>query len=329
MSKTYLVTGGCGFIGSYVIEELLKDKDADIQVLCVDKMGVGSDLKHIPLNDDRLKHVVRDISNSSFTEFIGKVDYILHLAAESHVDRSITNPLAFIDSNVIGTANVLELCKQNHARMVHVSTDEVYGHLQLHEEPFTEEHPLKPRSPYSASKASSDLLVQSYITTFGINASITRCCNNYGPRQHNEKLIPTVIRSLAQGQLIPVYGKGDNIREWIHARDHAKAIIEVLHKEDAAELYNIPGDAEFTNLELIDQIIETVVDKAPQYKRQEYIKFVEDRAGHDFKYAISTKHALTAVVYQQKFDLSDTVDYYLNKYFKYADGMPKWFRIDT
>jgi len=319
MSKTYLVTGGCGFIGSYVIEELLKDRDADIQVICVDKMGVGSDLKHIPLNDDRLKHVVRDISSSSFTEFIGKVDYILHLAAESHVDRSITNPLAFIDSNVIGTANVLELCKQDHARMVHVSTDEVYGHLQLHEEPFTEEHPLKPRSPYSASKASSDLLVQSYIATFGINASITRCCNNYGPRQHNEKLIPTVIRSLAQGQYIPVYGKGDNIREWIHARDHAKAIIEVLHKEDAAELYNIPGSAEFTNLELIDQIIKTVVDKAPRYKRQKYIKFVEDRAGHDFKYAISTKHALTAVAYQQEFDLSETVDCYLYKYLKNAE----------
>jgi dTDP-glucose 4,6-dehydratase len=234
------------------------------------------------------------------------------------VDRSITNPLAFIDSNVVGTANVLELCKQDNARMVHVSTDEVYGHLQLDEDPFTEDHPLKPRSPYSASKASSDLLVQSYITTFGVNASITRCCNNYGPRQHNEKLIPTVIRSLAQGQYIPVYGKGDNIREWIHARDHAKAIIEVLHKKDAAELYNIPGSAEFTNLELIDQIIETVVDKAPGYRRQEYIKFVEDRAGHDFKYAISTKHNLDAVANQQKFDLSETVDCYLYKYLKHA-----------
>ncbi len=319
MSKTYLVTGGCGFIGSYVIEELLKDKGADIKVICIDKMGVGSDLKHIPLNDKRLKHVVRDISRPGFKDFLGKVDYILHLAAESHVDRSITNPLAFIDSNVIGTANVLELCKQDNARMVHVSTDEVYGHLQLDEDPFTEEHPLKPRSPYSASKASSDLLVQSYITTFGVNASITRCCNNYGPRQHNEKLIPTVIRSLAQGQYIPVYGKGDNIREWIHARDHAKAIIEVLHKEDAAELYNIPGSAEFTNLELIDQIIETVVDKAPRYRRQEYIKFVEDRAGHDFKYAISTKHKLDAVANQQKFNLSETVDYYLAKYLKHAE----------
>jgi len=319
MCKTYLVTGGCGFIGSYVIEELLRDKDASIKVICVDKMGVGSDLKHLPLNDTRLTHIVRDISVPSFTEFLGSVDYILHLAAESHVDRSITNPLAFIDSNVVGTANVLGLCKQNHARMVHVSTDEVYGHLQLDEEPFTEEHPLKPRSPYSASKASSDLLVQSYITTYGLNASITRCCNNYGPRQHNEKLIPTVIRSLALGRSIPVYGKGDNIREWIHARDHAKAIIEVLHKEDAAELYNIPGSEEFNNLDLIDQIIKTVVEKAPQYRRQEYIKFVEDRAGHDFKYAISTKHNLEAVSNQQKFNLSETVDYYLAKYLSNAE----------
>ena len=161
--------------------------------------------------------------------------------------------------------------------------------------------------------------MQSYITTYGLNASITRCCNNYGPRQHNEKLIPTVIRSLSQGQYIPVYGKGDNIREWIHARDHAKAIIEVLHKEDAAELYNIPGCAEFTNLELIDQIIETVVAKAPRYRRQEYIKFVDDRAGHDFKYAISTKHNLDAVADQQKFDLSETVDCYLYKYLRNAD----------
>ena len=263
--------------------------------------------------------MVRDISQPGFKDYLGKVDYILHLAAESHVDRSITNPLAFIDSNVVGTANVLELCKQNKARMVHVSTDEVYGHLQLDEEPFTEEHPLKPRSPYSASKASSDLLVQSYITTYGLNASITRCCNNYGPRQHNEKLIPTVIRSLVQGQYIPVYGKGDNIREWIHARDHARAIIEVLHKEDAAELYNIPGSVEFTNLELIDQIIETVVDRAPRYRKQEYIKFVEDRAGHDFKYAISTRHNLDAVANQQKFDLYETVDCYLQQYMKNAE----------
>lgn len=314
MGKTYLVTGGCGFIGSYVIEELLKDKDNDIKVINVDKMGTGSDLNHIDIQDPRLKHIVRDISATYFSEYIGKVDYIIHLAAESHVDRSIKDPLMFIDSNVKGTANVLQICKDDHARMVHVSTDEVYGHLQLDEEPFTEEHPLKPRSPYSASKASSDLLVQSYITTFNVNASITRCCNNYGPRQHNEKLIPTVIRSLVQGQRIPVYGKGDNVREWIHARDHAKAILEVLHKDDAAELYNIPGSADFTNLDLIEQIIECVIRQMPKYRRQEYIEFVKDRAGHDFKYAISTKHNLNAVKNQQEFNLEETVKYYIDKY---------------
>lgn len=314
MSKRYLVTGGCGFIGSYVIRELLKDKSEDIEVICVDKMGVGSDIRHIPTEDKRLSLLVTDISKDHFEHDIKEIDYIIHLAAESHVDRSITNPLAFVDSNVRGTANVLEVCRANNARMVHVSTDEVYGHLQLDEEPFTEEHPLKPRSPYSASKASSDLLVQSYVTTFGLNASITRCCNNYGPRQHNEKLIPTVIRSITQMQNIPVYGKGDNIREWIHASDHAKAIIEVLHTENAEELYNIPGSEEFTNLELIEKIIEAVVSKDRKYYRENYIEFVRDRAGHDFKYAISTKHSLDAVKNQRSFSLDDTIEYYISKY---------------
>ena len=312
--KKYLVTGGCGFIGSYVIRELLKDESADIEVVCVDKMGVGSDVKHIPIEDKRLTLLVTDISNDHFINEVKEIDYIIHLAAESHVDRSITNPLAFVDSNVRGTANVLEACRANNARMVHVSTDEVYGHLQLDEDPFTEEHPLKPRSPYSASKASSDLLVQSYVTTFGLNASITRCCNNYGPRQHDEKLIPTVIRSLTQMQNIPVYGKGDNIREWIHAEDHAKAIIEVLHTYNAEGLYNIPGSEEYTNLELIEKIIEAVVTRDTKYYRDNYIEFVEDRAGHDFKYAISTKHSLDTVKNQRSFGLDDTIEYYINKY---------------
>jgi len=312
MSKTYLVTGGCGFIGSYVIEELLKDKDKDIKVINIDKMGIGSNIRNIDIQDPRLKHMVRDISSPHFAEYIGKVDYIIHLAAESHVDRSISAPLEFVNSNVVGTANVLTLCNQDGARMVHVSTDEVYGHLQLEDPPFTEEHPLKPRSPYSASKASSDLMVQSYITTFGTNASITRCCNNYGPRQHREKLIPTVIRSLVNGQNIPVYGNGENIREWIHARDHARAILEVLHNEDAADLYNIPGSASYTNLELIDIIIDRLTAKYPEYKRDSYIEFVSDRAGHDFKYEITTKHNLDAVKNQQQFDLEETIDYYVS-----------------
>ena len=201
--STYVVTGGCGFIGSYVIKELLKSKDKDLFIYNIDKMGIGSSEENV-VEDKRVENHFMDIANGDAwrlhmanpLDFISKnVDYVIHLAAESHVDRSIDNPLAFVDSNLKGTANVLELVRKHHARMVHVSTDEVYGHLEKHDPPFTEESPLAPRSPYSATKAGSDLLVQSYIETFGIDASITRCCNNYGPRQHDEKLITTVIRS--------------------------------------------------------------------------------------------------------------------------------------
>ena len=253
-------------------------------------------------------------------EFISKkIDYVIHLAAESHVDRSIDNPLEFVDSNLKGTANVLELVRKHKARMVHVSTDEVYGHLGKDDPPFTEESPLAPRSPYSATKAGSDLLVQSYIETFGIEASVTRCCNNYGPRQGDEKLIPTVIRSIVRGDKIPVYGTGENIREWIHAEDHAKAIIEVLIT-GGEQLYNIPGSEICTNIRLINNIIDELELLYPEYKREpegariEYIEFVADRKGHDFKYELSTKHNLEAVKHQQSFSMTDTIKYYVEKY---------------
>jgi dTDP-glucose 4,6-dehydratase len=254
-------------------------------------------------------------------DFISRdVNYVIHLAAESHVDRSIDNPLEFVDSNLKGTANVLELVRKHRARMVHVSTDEVYGHLGKDDPPFTEESPLAPRSPYSATKAGSDLLVQSYIETFGIDASITRCCNNYGPRQGDEKLIPTVIRSIVKGDKIPVYGTGENIREWIHAEDHAKAILEVLVDDVPAKVYNIPGSGTYTNIKLINIIIQMVELFYPEYKRKregarvEYIEFVKDRAGHDFKYELSTKHDLQAVKDQKSFSIEETIKYYVEQY---------------
>ena len=222
--STYVVTGGCGFIGSYVIKELLKEKD--VYIYNIDKLGVGSSEENI-VGDERLENHFIDISNDEHwrlnmanpLEFIDKeVDYVIHLAAESHVDRSIDNPLSFVNSNLVGTAKVLELVRKHGARMVHVSTDEVYGHLGEKDPPFTEDSPIAPRSPYSATKAGSDLLVQSYIETFGINATITRCANNYGARQHDEKLIPTIIRSVMQGNKVPVYGTGKNIRKWIDVR---------------------------------------------------------------------------------------------------------------
>ena len=325
--STYVVTGGCGFIGSYVIKELLKSKDKELFIYNIDKMGIGSSEENI-VEDKRVENHFMDIANGDAwrlhmadpLEFISRdVNYVIHLAAESHVDRSIDNPLSFVDSNLKGTANVLELVRKHRSRMVHVSTDEVYGHLGKDDPPFTEESPLAPRSPYSATKAGSDLLVQSYIETFGIDASITRCCNNYGPRQGDEKLIPTVVRAIVQGDLIPVYGTGENIREWVHAEDHAKAIIEVLMTGEE-QLYNIPGNMVQPNIRLINTIIDKIEFHYPEYKRKregarlEYIEFVKDRKGHDFKYELSTKHSLHAVNCQQGFFLEDTIKYYVEKY---------------
>ena len=305
----YVVTGGAGFIGSHVIDELLKRDDIN-KIFVIDKLGMGSDMDNIA-DDKRVKFVFEDIASDRAYEDLPGIDYILHLAAESHVDRSITDPLACVTSNVMGTAKILELARVDKARLVHISTDEVYGHLQLDEPAFTEETKLAPRSPYSATKAGSDLLVQSYITTFDINASITRCCNNYGPRQACEKLIPTVIGKLLKGEPIPIYGNGQNIREWIHVTDHAKAIIEVLHTGHTDTVYNIPGSCHLTNLEMVDEIIRHVIFHKPEINPS--IEFVEDRAGHDFKYSVSTKHSLKSVRDQRIFDLTDTVKYYLKK----------------
>jgi len=304
--KNYLVTGAAGFIGSHVVDLLLERDDVK-KIYVVDFLGEGSNIANLS-KDPKVELIVRDLTNHIWQDRLPQIDYILHLAAESHVDRSIEDPLAFIRSNVIGTTNVLELAKQDGARMVHVSTDEVYGHLGPDDDSFTEETCLSPRSPYSSSKASSDLIALSYGTTFKTNVSVTRCCNNYGPRQHTEKLIPTVITSLKQGKKIPVYGDGKNVREWIHVVDHAKAIIEVLFNGVQGEVYNIPGSCELTNMELIEKIVKAA--KGSSADVQDYIEYVQDRAGHDFRYSVSTKHKLSAVANQRDFNLGDVIKFY-------------------
>lgn len=323
----YLVTGGCGFIGSHVIDELLKNPEIK-KIINIDRLSTGSDVNNVA-KDNRVLNYYLDICdekiNTIFKRY--KPGYIIHLAAESHVDRSITDPLSFVNSNVVGTGKILECIRSTvpNARMVHVSTDEVYGHLSFEEDPFLETTFLDPRSPYSASKASSDLLALSYRNTYNTNVTVTRCCNNYGPRQHSEKLIPTILRTLREGKKVPVYGNGQNMREWIYVVDHAKALIEILHKDNVVPIYNIWGTARLLNLEIIQIIIDELRKQAYApplvYDRgsdiSNYIEFVADRPGHDLCYKMAS-------IYDDVFTLNEqnnfndgiikTLAYYNTKY---------------
>ena len=324
-NKIYLVTGGCGFIGSHVIDELLKDNSIQ-KIINIDKLGVGSDINNVAA-DDRVVNYYIDICDDNLHNIFKEhlPGYIIHLAAESHVDRSIADPLSFVSSNVVGTGNVLE-CMRKYvpdARMVHVSTDEVYGHLHPEDEPFTENTPLDPRSPYSASKAGSDVLALSYRNTYKSDITVTRCCNNYGPRQHSEKLIPTVLRTLHEGKKVPVYGNGENIREWIYVTDHAKALLEILHKENCNPVYNIYGKHRVQNIKLINDIIVELINIDKKYSRgyeiEDYVEFVADRPGHDLCYKMSSIYDdLNTLKHQKKFNsgLIETLLYYKEKHEK-------------
>jgi dTDP-glucose 4,6-dehydratase len=282
--KNILVTGGYGFIGGNFIK-FLKSNFPEHRIVCVDKNGYASNKDYVKGLCDKEYKI--DISNSLDIENVfltnDKFDYIFHFAAESHVDNSISDPTIFSKSNVLGTQNLLECYRRinnNYGKFIHISTDEVYGHLSFNEPSFTEDSPIAPRSPYAASKASSDLLCLSYINTYDSNISITRCCNNYGPNQHKEKFIPTIIKSLKNNKKVPVYGEGQNIREWIHVDDHNYAVwlVAVNGKKG---VYNIGSGLELSNIELVD-IICDAMDK----DLDENVRFVEDRLGHDFRYSI-------------------------------------------
>lgn len=316
-----LVTGGCGFIGSHVLEELIK-RDDITSILNIDKLGIGSDLSYVP-DDARINTATIDLCEKSYVDYkisAYKPDYIIHLAAESHVDRSISDPSNFIHSNIVGTFNLLEATRQYvpTAKFVHVSTDEVYGHLNFNDPAFDEDHQLSPRSPYSSSKASSDLLALSYKSTYGMNVTVTRCCNNYGSRQHDEKLIPTVIRSIINGNNIPVYGDGKNVREWIHATDHARALIEICFSDYPQEVYNLYGTSRTSNLEIISTIKVIMTQISPEYAKSQ-IEFVADRPGHDRCYKMTSLfNDVKSLNSQKNFAeaLKDACLYYINKYKK-------------
>ncbi|KQL42428.1 dTDP-glucose 4,6-dehydratase [Bacillus sp. FJAT-25509] len=280
------VTGGAGFIGGNFIQYMI-NKYPSYCLYNLDALTYAGDLtKHKNIEQNENYHFIKiDISNREeiMTLFKKeKFDYVIHFAAESHVDRSITDPGIFVTTNVLGTQVLLDASKAiNVKKFVHVSTDEVYGDLDFDPTTFfTEDTPLQPNSPYSASKASSDLLVRAYHETYGFPINITRCSNNYGPYHFPEKLIPLTISRVLNDQKVPVYGTGENIRDWLHVLDHCSAIDLVMHKGENGEVYNVGGHNERTNLEVVKQIISTLG------KSQDLIQFVQDRLGHDKRYAI-------------------------------------------
>ena len=331
-SKTIMVTGGAGFIGSCLVKHLVK-KYPNYFIVVLDSLTYAGNLENLKEieNYPNYKFAKADIRNMD--EVLGvfrtfSVTDVIHLAAESHVDRSIEGPRTFVETNVIGTFNLLEAARKEWAdnysahRFHHVSTDEVYGSLNLGDKTyFHEDTKYDPHSPYSASKASSDHFVKAYHDTYGLNVTVSNCSNNYGPYQFPEKLIPLAINNLKNGKKIPIYGKGDNVRDWLYVEDHAKAIDLIFHNGEPGETYNVGGMCERSNYELIIELIfafkkvsEGVMPS--KINLENYIEFVEDRKGHDKRYTIDcSKLALNLGWAPEKSfreGLEETVKWYLD-----------------
>jgi dTDP-glucose 4,6-dehydratase len=328
-----IVTGGAGFIGSNLILHI-HDNYPDMEILNIDKLTYASDINYLsPLKNSRRYHFKKlDLTDRNGVKDVVKTwqpDGVFHLAAESHVDNSIQGPEPFVLSNVVGTFNILEECRQlwmeessaNEAqRFLHVSTDEVYGTLGQ-EGSFREDTPYAPNSPYSATKAGSDMLVRSYYHTYGMNTAITNCSNNYGRHQHDEKLIPTVIRKALAHEPIPVYGKGENVRDWLHVDDHCRALVTVFFEGEAGGHYNIGGENEWKNIELVRHICDILNREKGEGPGGDYntlISFVTDRPGHDFRYSVDISKINRELNWEpsKKFDelLTKTVLWYVDRY---------------
>ncbi len=337
MKKSILLTGTAGFIGSNFVPYFL-EKYPEYNLVNLDLLTYAGNLENLKEceGNARYKFIKGDICNRELIEFIFNeydIQGVIHFAAESHVDNSIKNPGVFIQTNVNGTFTLLDAAykywmekpftwkpKYQDCRFHHISTDEVYGTLSLDpSDLFTESTPYAPNSPYSASKASSDMIVRSYQETYGMDTVITNCSNNYGPKQHDEKLIPTIIRRALAGESIPIYGDGKNIRDWLYVLDHCKGIDLVYHTGKTGEVYNIGGRNERTNLQIVDAITTILDQRVPKGKSyKELITFVEDRAGHDRRYAIDATKLESELGWKadENFDtgIVKTVEWYLKKY---------------
>ncbi len=326
MKKNIIVTGGLGFIGSNLVNYLIEKK---FNVINVDKISYSSNIYNVKehLNNSKYKFVKCDINNK---KNIKKILYkykpvtIFNLAAETHVDRSIDSPKEFIKSNIIGVYNLLEIFrkysnKYKKTKLIHISTDEVYGDVIKGRS--NESYPYKPSSPYAASKASSDHLVYAYVRTFKIPAIVTNCSNNYGPRQHPEKLIPKLIYNIINNLPLPIYGDGKNSREWLHVNDHCEALYSVYKKGKIGEFYNIGSNKNLNNLEITRMLLD-IAKKHIQIGSKTKIKFVKDRPGHDVRYALDSSKIKKQLKWNSKINikkgLEQTFLWYLNnkKYFK-------------
>lgn len=333
--KTYLVTGGAGFIGSNFIHYMFEKYNNDINIINLDALTYAGNLENLKGVENRENYTFvkgsicdKELLKKIFTENI--IDYVAHFAAESHVDRSIVNPEVFVETNVLGTLTLLNQAKESWligddtyregVKFLHVSTDEVYGSLG-ETGFFTETTPLDPRSPYSASKTSSDLLVKAYNDTYKMPINITRCSNNYGPYHFPEKLIPLMIHNVLNGNDLPVYGDGKNVRDWLFVADHAKAIDMVINEGRIGEVYNVGGHNEKQNIEIVNIVIDTVKeslsDEDPRKAKisKDLIKYVEDRKGHDRRYAIDPKKIMDELGWfpETKFEVGivKTIKWYL------------------
>lgn len=307
-----LVTGGAGFIGSNFILHLL-EKEKEVSITNLDALTYAGNIESLKSieKDPRYKFIQGDIINQADVDkAMAGADAVVHFAAESHVDRSITGPSIFVTTNVMGTQTLLETArKAKVGRFLQVSTDEVYGSLKNDGTLFTENTPLAPNSPYSASKAGADLLVRSYFHTFGYPTLITRCSNNYGPLQFPEKFIPLMVTNLMEGKKVPVYGKGQNVRDWLHVRDHCEAIRTVLNKGKAGEVYNIGGNNEWKNIDIARLVLKLMGKGEPD------IEYVTDRPGHDLRYAIDATKIKNDLGWEPSYrfeqGLKETVEWYL------------------
>lgn len=378
--KTYLVTGAAGFIGTNFVKYMLEKYGEDIKIVVLDKLTYAGNIENIQeeIDSKKIDFVKGDICNRELVEDIFsryEIDYVVNFAAESHVDRSISNPQIFLETNILGTQNLLEVSKKfwsigkdengypvykEGKKFLHISTDEVYGSLSKDyteakelvlndkvkkvaegrknlktygDKFFTEETPLDPRSPYSASKTSSDMIVRAYAETYKFPMNITRCSNNYGPYQFPEKLIPLIIKNILEGKKLPVYGDGSNVRDWLYVKDHNKAVDMVINNGRLGEVYNIGGFNEEKNINIVKLTIDTIakiMKEEPEYRKilktdienisYGLINYVQDRLGHDARYAIDPEKIVTELGWypETSFDkgIEQTIRWYLEN--------PKW-----